>query len=351
MRSNPGERVYWVDSLKAIGITFVVLGHTRGLSPWEVNYLYSFHMPLFFFISGLLLKRHALDRGLLPYVGKYARRLFSPYVFFGLLTYIAWVLVFRRRSAEHMNVDPLTPLFGMLYGTSDLLLFNGPLWFFPCLFLTALLFYLVTRAKDARVMAALLAACGVAGFYSVRALPFRLPWNAELALTTVVFFGAGYLMRDTLFKLSRPKPSHAFAALSACLLCQALAVRYNGRVDLATVIFGNLFLLYLGAFSGIFFWVVVAMHAPYSRVATSVSVNTDVIFPLHTQVFSLMTAVGVIVFGLPRRFHDGSLPIAVFYTVVCMVTLTPLGGVIRRHIPWAVGVGKAKKHPLKERAA
>lgn len=49
------ERIKWIDILRAIAIIFVVVGHT--LTEGEVQtYFYSFHIPLFFFISGMLLK-------------------------------------------------------------------------------------------------------------------------------------------------------------------------------------------------------------------------------------------------------------------------------------------------------
>lgn len=45
------ERIKWVDTAKAIGIAAIVLGHTVGESPLK-TYVYSFHIPLFFFLSG-----------------------------------------------------------------------------------------------------------------------------------------------------------------------------------------------------------------------------------------------------------------------------------------------------------
>ena len=47
------KRIFWIDALRGIGIFLVVLGHTF----WKGhNVIYAFHMPLFFFISGILFK-------------------------------------------------------------------------------------------------------------------------------------------------------------------------------------------------------------------------------------------------------------------------------------------------------
>ena len=47
------ERVDWVDFLKFIGILVVILGHIN----FPLNgFIYTWHMPLFFMISGFFIK-------------------------------------------------------------------------------------------------------------------------------------------------------------------------------------------------------------------------------------------------------------------------------------------------------
>ena len=49
---NKSERVEWIDCAKGIGIILVIMGHS--ICPDTLLYwLYTFHMPLFFFLSGL----------------------------------------------------------------------------------------------------------------------------------------------------------------------------------------------------------------------------------------------------------------------------------------------------------
>ena len=47
------KRIEWVDIAKGIGIFLMVMGHT-GIPRIGNQWIYSFHMPLFFFISGFL---------------------------------------------------------------------------------------------------------------------------------------------------------------------------------------------------------------------------------------------------------------------------------------------------------
>jgi fucose 4-O-acetylase-like acetyltransferase len=46
------ERIKWIDISKAIAIIFVIIGHTAPFGSIERNMIFSFHMPLFFILSG-----------------------------------------------------------------------------------------------------------------------------------------------------------------------------------------------------------------------------------------------------------------------------------------------------------
>ena len=64
----PEARTVWIDAAKGIGICLVVWGHVvRGVEASQIDVgvpvlrvldyvIYSFHMPLFFFMSGILFK-------------------------------------------------------------------------------------------------------------------------------------------------------------------------------------------------------------------------------------------------------------------------------------------------------
>ena len=62
------DRVVLYDIIKGIGIMLMVLGHTCGQPLY--NWIYSFHMPLFFIVSGLFFSptnfslRHLSESGL-----------------------------------------------------------------------------------------------------------------------------------------------------------------------------------------------------------------------------------------------------------------------------------------------
>lgn len=49
------NRIYWLDYAKVIGAFLMIYGHGNLCGDLR-NYAYSFHMPMFFLISGMLYK-------------------------------------------------------------------------------------------------------------------------------------------------------------------------------------------------------------------------------------------------------------------------------------------------------
>lgn len=45
------NRLEWLDAVRGVGITLVVLGHT-ALPPIGYVLIYAFHVPLFFIVAG-----------------------------------------------------------------------------------------------------------------------------------------------------------------------------------------------------------------------------------------------------------------------------------------------------------
>lgn len=89
-------RQLWVDHARGIGIILVVLGHVLGglhkpglfpnetLLRWIVYTLYTFHMPMFFFLAGLN-ARHSLRRGASSFLAGKVTTIAYPYVLWSLI--------------------------------------------------------------------------------------------------------------------------------------------------------------------------------------------------------------------------------------------------------------------------
>ena len=73
-RGETSKRLTYIDIAKGIGIVLVVLGHCipdatspTGISVpayrWLHDVIYSFHMPLFFFLAGFMVSRQKMLAG------------------------------------------------------------------------------------------------------------------------------------------------------------------------------------------------------------------------------------------------------------------------------------------------
>ena len=63
-------RLKWLDIAKGITIILMVIGHTSIPDPFS-RFIYAFHMPLFFLVSGFLSKK---KRSLADWMKKKKRR-------------------------------------------------------------------------------------------------------------------------------------------------------------------------------------------------------------------------------------------------------------------------------------
>lgn len=73
-----------IGYLKALGITLMVLGHSGCSIPLVVQFLYMFHMPLFFIASGYCFKEKYLSNPKL-YLYNKVKGIWWPYVKWSLL--------------------------------------------------------------------------------------------------------------------------------------------------------------------------------------------------------------------------------------------------------------------------
>lgn len=139
----------WVDAAKGLGIIFVVLGHAIADTTLNVpifgkifQIIYSFHMPLFFFLSGFcgikaLQKRQLHEKE--AYILERFKRLMIPYFFVGIC-YIPIKLLMADYVTKRVDISYI--VLGFLGGDNP----NSQLWTLYVLFLNAVFLCVMSNA-------------------------------------------------------------------------------------------------------------------------------------------------------------------------------------------------------------
>lgn len=129
------SRLVYVDTAKAIGIFLVCLGHFLPSGTMIRVAIYSFHVPLFFFVAGVL---HSTP---IATFQQYFNKLNIMFV----RTVIPYAIWFLLSLVVHLAVNPLNVgwlVRAFLYIEGETL-WNTPLWFLPCYFLVVTIFRLI----------------------------------------------------------------------------------------------------------------------------------------------------------------------------------------------------------------
>lgn len=338
------ERISWIDYCKALGIIFVVLGHTT-LPEQMTSVLYSFHMPLFFFIAGLTFKIGPKIT-FKKFAEKRFKTLLLPYLFFAMTTYLFWLFVGRKFGEDAtLGIDPIQPLIGIFYSVhvDYFLVFNSPLWFLTCLFATQILFYGLAHfsKRNAIISVILFSAIGVIFSFAVHSygLP-RPPWSLDCMLLALSFLTAGYYLKEYL-KTEHKKSVTLGLGIAFYAICIGITM-VNGRVDFSTLLFNNVALFYVAAFAGTLGTVAIAKAIPKNKVMDFLGQNSLTILGFHMVAGSLIKGVLSFILHVNLSILENSVLPNIIFSAATMLALAPAILILRRFCPWLIGVKPAK---------
>lgn len=214
------ERIEWIDILKGIGILAVVWGHSGSSI---AKYLYWFHMPLFFLISGFLYNHtKAQSTSARSYTLQKAKHLLLPYFFY--LTSIALMQITATLISTHhlqMKVSFLT----LLLGGRGLSGIYGVFWFITTLFAVQITYFFLDKTKTPVRITFILSSYLAAHIESHYWPLIYIPWNLDISLYAITFYAIGDLLRRS--KLLRKSYFNAWFTLLPIVIIFAFIVLYS----------------------------------------------------------------------------------------------------------------------------
>lgn len=316
-----GKRLSYLDILRGIGIILVVFAHIYINNHVVYDWIYSFHMPLFFLAAGMVYKEKAIWIDLKRRI----QTIVLPYFCFGIPTLIYWQLI--ERKFRDSDEDFMTAVFGLVSGQYDYLAFNVHLWFLPCFFIVVTLFNVFVHIGGRRF--AVIVSIIMSLSYIIVPLP-ALPWGIDRAFRFIVFYAAGSIFSQR--NAEKIIDEHSISV----------------KICVAVILLGiNFILSYFSLNSGIM-WFVTAFIGTTSMLIASVLIKGNraleyfgkislAVLCIHGPVYRIL----IKLVSIPLRVSADTVRANIFLSLI--VTAFTLGicaiacQIIDRFTPWMIG--------------
>ncbi len=174
MTNQTKPRYEFIDLMKGICITMVVMSHCQLEWISDCPQLTSFRMPLYYILSGIFFKPYGSFK---EFALKKTNSLIIPF----LSTIVLYNLIVN--------------IVHYFTGGYKVLVFNPPsMWFLISLFQVGIVYYYIQKVKNTKaqtIICLILSLIGYALFYFKISLPAYL----DTTLSTIIFYHIGYLLK------------------------------------------------------------------------------------------------------------------------------------------------------------
>lgn len=339
--------IEWIDVAKGVGMILVIAGHTFCLG---LSYpLYTFHLPLFFLLSGLVFNEMKYqETGML--IRSKAYQILRPWFYMALVSFLVCLCVPEWRQELSLRTILLE-----LYTTNSNNIQNSSLWYLLCLYVMFLLYALGSRFKWIKqkniIVLSIFAVVVLFLKHSIQSasekylmLPDnRLPFKMDTAMVALVFFLVGVWYKPRIKE--HINKSYTWITLFLFFTIVYVAGRVNGWTNLNSFDFGRIpFLFYPIAFLGIYFVVCLSVkitNTPYCKKLKHLLVfygkNSLVIFGfqslfirLYLYCFNHLQGLDMQLYQNYKFYHQ----IGAFFTVTFILcpSMVFMGGVISKQL-------------------
>lgn len=180
------KRINWIDMAKGYGILFVIIAHCEvgKLGTW----IYTFHLPLFFIISGYLF---TYEKDIKDFLKKKFKTIIFPYFALGV-PMIVCSGIGHYVKGDYSIIDIIVLVLRFIIQKR-----MWTLWFLACLFCVEFLFYFLFRYLKSLTKLGL--ACTfltLFGYIYYLSGGRSLPWNFDSSWMAITFFYFGFFCKQ-----------------------------------------------------------------------------------------------------------------------------------------------------------
>lgn len=301
------KRIQYLDVAKGISIFLVIIGHLVPMDTGIGQYIYSFHMPVFFVLSGVLMyyndswKKHPIG----DVIKKKMKSLLYPYFMFSSV-FIICILVKAGIKIAIRNLI-------------STIIFEGIIvyWFLPALFVSELLFVICYKKRKSKYAFWLFGLLTMTfSYFKTKysdvgnifiSVLFRFGNIMNRAVIGTIFIILGYyfikitnevfIIKNNNFKRTN------FLCLGTTLVALLINIclyRFN-YVDLNNSIIGNPLLFYINAVMGSYTVIMLSLTIFSNvKIFSYFGKNSLIVFATHLN-FQIVNIASMIVYRIMHR--------------------------------------------------
>lgn len=187
------DRIKYLDIAKFIGIFCIYLGHFGNFAGKAYNFVFSFHVALFFFLPGCT-ETLTSDIPWYKYIKKNIKNLLIPCYFFAFVSLLLDCIL----TDTHTEIIP--NLINILKGCIRNQYFAFSLWFLTCLFVIRIAFYFIRKLLKYNLLCIIVCLClFIIAEKVINPRPIVNPsmvYNIDSACYYIIFYALGYCCFD-----------------------------------------------------------------------------------------------------------------------------------------------------------
>ncbi len=215
----------------------MIMGHI-GFGHFFEVYIHSFHMPMFFIISGLFVNPYKYT--FKQYIKTNVKKLLVPYASVGAFSFIVWWIAYK----DQRSFAPLIRLFTF---NSKSLPISGALWYLTAFFTAQIIIYIIIRfINNIYIQSCTVVILSLLGCLETYLFPNRLPLSIGPGLVGVGLIYFGYIVSKKHFLENRLKKVNV-PKWTVLFILSLLLIWINGMVNMRNAQYHHIPLFWINA--------------------------------------------------------------------------------------------------------
>ena len=326
-------RIEWIDAAKAIGVFLVFWGHIlyggSNLGGVINRAIYSFHMPMFFILSGYVMKSDSLS--FIDYCKNKIKRILLPALILYIIT-LPLYFYFLDYSTESFKT-----IFMTIFYVKGSCAYNSPIWFFFCMFQALIILKLIKITEvNNKFLIAILIGCLLVSY-----IGYESQWNYlnlfgfNKCILGVFFMAIGILLKRISFEKRM-----VFCGAISFPVWIFTGVLLNDKVSMYGMHLGNFGLFVISSLAGSFAFFSFAkilknssMILLYSKWTIFIVCSHYVLVTLFQWISARLSIGGTFVFDF----------VSALFVLMSLFVYKPICVFIEKRIPILMGKALCKR--------